>query len=140
MYTIIFSLNSLTCDDLGGCGCPQTSTPCLRRPSYVHPTHTLLLWYPLYIKPHRTLPSDASKSTDRHRIHRYPQPMPASGQSDLPTPLTVQKWHPKLTPYRLLALGTTVAVGTAKAVAAQKGDNGASTTLEWISGVVIFLV
>ncbi|KAF5327260.1 hypothetical protein D9619_003933 [Psilocybe cf. subviscida] len=56
-----------------------------------------------------------------------------------PSPI-LQRWHPKLTPYRLLVLGTTISVGTAKAVAAHGGDQSASTTLEWVSGVVIFLI
>ncbi|KAF9536826.1 hypothetical protein CPC08DRAFT_676976, partial [Agrocybe pediades] len=49
-------------------------------------------------------------------------------------------WHPRLTPYRLLILTTTLSLGTAKAIATQKGSSMVPTTLEWISGVVLFIV
>ncbi|KAF4613856.1 hypothetical protein D9613_007967 [Agrocybe pediades] len=50
------------------------------------------------------------------------------------------RWHPRLTPYRLLIFTTTLALGTAKAIATQKGSTVLPTTLEWISGVALFLV
>jgi len=49
-------------------------------------------------------------------------------------------WFPKISPYRLTVLLTPVAIGTAKAVFSQKGSVTTSITLDWIYGVVIFLV
>ncbi|KAF4613855.1 hypothetical protein D9613_007966 [Agrocybe pediades] len=48
-------------------------------------------------------------------------------------------WHPRLTPYRLCVLTTTLGLGTTKAIATQKGSTVLPTTLEWISGVALFL-
>lgn len=36
----------------------------------------------------------------------------------------LQRWHPKLTPYRLLVLGATIGIGTARAIAVQEGHTG----------------
>ncbi|KAF5327258.1 hypothetical protein D9619_003935 [Psilocybe cf. subviscida] len=66
--------------------------------------------------------------------------MQSPEESDPSPSSSLRRWHPKVTPYRLLVLGTTMGVGTTKAMAAQRGDEGASTTLEWVSGVVIFLI
>ncbi|KIM40796.1 hypothetical protein M413DRAFT_168201 [Hebeloma cylindrosporum] len=52
-----------------------------------------------------------------------------------PTP-----WHPKLTLYRLLVILSTVGVGVAKEVTSYLNLTYASITLEWILGVVLFLV
>jgi len=49
-------------------------------------------------------------------------------------------WHPKISPYRFILFLTPIAIGTAKAVSAQKGSVVTPITLEWIYGVVIFLV
>ncbi|KDR80015.1 hypothetical protein GALMADRAFT_222932 [Galerina marginata CBS 339.88] len=49
-------------------------------------------------------------------------------------------WHPKVTPYRLLFLSTTIALGTAKAILTYQGKAMISTTLEWIAGVVLSLL
>lgn len=49
-------------------------------------------------------------------------------------------WHPKITPYRLLTFLIPIVLGTIKAIATQKGSISEPITLEWISGVVIFLV
>ncbi|KAF9560721.1 hypothetical protein CPC08DRAFT_665098 [Agrocybe pediades] len=49
------------------------------------------------------------------------------------------RWHPRLTPYRLCILTTTLGLGTAKAIATQKGSNVLPITLEWIAGVVLFI-
>jgi len=48
------------------------------------------------------------------------------------------RWHPKITPFRLLTLGTTIALGTAKAVETYREAIYVSVTLEWILGVVVF--
>ncbi|KDR78618.1 hypothetical protein GALMADRAFT_244074 [Galerina marginata CBS 339.88] len=53
--------------------------------------------------------------------------------SDLP-------WHPKITPYRLTVLATTLCLGTAKAISTQRGSIFIPTTFEWLSGTVIFLM
>ncbi|CAA7263500.1 unnamed protein product [Cyclocybe aegerita] len=50
------------------------------------------------------------------------------------------RWFPKLTPYRLVVLSTTIGLGTAKAISSYIGYDTISITLEWISGVVLFLV
>ncbi|KDR69415.1 hypothetical protein GALMADRAFT_215105 [Galerina marginata CBS 339.88] len=51
----------------------------------------------------------------------------------------VQRWHPKITPYRLAIILTTLSLGTAKAVLTQQGRNLLSITLEWITGVAVVL-
>jgi hypothetical protein len=49
-------------------------------------------------------------------------------------------WHPKISPYRFIVFSIPLAVGTAKAISSQKGNVTVPITLEWISGVVVFLV
>jgi hypothetical protein len=49
-------------------------------------------------------------------------------------------WHPKISPYRFIMFLIPLAIGTVKAVLSQKGSVTTPITLEWISGVVIFLV
>jgi hypothetical protein len=49
-------------------------------------------------------------------------------------------WHPKISPYRLIFFSIPLGLGTAKAISSQKGSVRAPIALEWISGVVIFLV
>ncbi|KAF9480741.1 hypothetical protein BDN70DRAFT_877179 [Pholiota conissans] len=51
-----------------------------------------------------------------------------------------ETWHPKVTPYRLITLLTTICLGTAKAVAVQEGSQNEPITLEWVTGIVVFLV
>ena len=61
----------------------------------------------------------------------------------LPTTSSIDssgRWHPKLTPHRMLVLFTTIGFGTAKAYATSRGLSLAATTVEWISAVVIFSV
>ena len=50
------------------------------------------------------------------------------------------RWHPKIPPYRLIFFSIPLAIGTAKAISSQKGKVTVPITLEWISGVVVFLV
>lgn len=57
----------------------------------------------------------------------------------LPT-TSMETWHPKLTPYRLLVLFTTIGLGTAKAYATSRGVSLAATTIEWIAAVVVFIM
>ncbi|KDR84522.1 hypothetical protein GALMADRAFT_133798 [Galerina marginata CBS 339.88] len=60
--------------------------------------------------------------------------------SDLHTsPLTLS-WHPKITPYRLLTLTTTVGFGTWKTVSTQEGSTTTSTTIEWVTGTLLALL
>jgi hypothetical protein len=57
--------------------------------------------------------------------------------------LPQRQWFPKISPYRFTVFSTPLAIGTAKAVLSQKGLGSKTTTpiaLEWIYGVVIFLV
>ncbi|TFK31592.1 hypothetical protein BDQ12DRAFT_716910 [Crucibulum laeve] len=49
-------------------------------------------------------------------------------------------WHPKLTPYRLSFILTTASFGTVKAICTHYNQDVASITLEWISGVVVFIL
>jgi len=49
-------------------------------------------------------------------------------------------WHPKISPYRFIMFSIPLAIGTVKAVSSQKGGVTTPITLEWVSGVVIFLV
>ena len=51
-----------------------------------------------------------------------------------------QSWHPKITPYRVAIISTTLCLGTVKAVLTQQGTSIAPITLEWIMGVVLMLV
>ena len=51
-----------------------------------------------------------------------------------------QSWHPKITPYRLAVISTTLCLGTVKAVLTQQGRSIAPITIEWIMGVVLVLV
>jgi hypothetical protein len=48
-------------------------------------------------------------------------------------------WHPKISPFRFMVFLIPLVVGTVKAVLSQKGRVTTPITLEWISGVVIFL-
>ena len=50
------------------------------------------------------------------------------------------RWHPKISPYRFISFLTPLAIGTVKAVLSYKGSVTTPITLEWISGVVVFLV
>ena len=48
-------------------------------------------------------------------------------------------WHPKISPYRFIVFSIPLAIGTVKAVLSQKGSVTTPITLEWVSGVAIFL-
>ncbi|TFK31736.1 hypothetical protein BDQ12DRAFT_92571 [Crucibulum laeve] len=52
---------------------------------------------------------------------------------------TALSWHPKLTPYRLCVVSLTISLGTAKAIATYRKESVAPITVEWFSGVVVFL-
>ena len=49
-------------------------------------------------------------------------------------------WHPKISPYHFVVFSIPLVVGTVKAVLSYKGRVTTPTILEWISGVMIFLV
>jgi len=49
-------------------------------------------------------------------------------------------WHPKLTLYRLLVIVATVGLAVAKTATSYLNLTFASITLEWILGVVVFLL
>ena len=49
-------------------------------------------------------------------------------------------WHPKLTVYRLLVILSTVGLAIAKSATSYLDLTSASITLEWILGVVVFLL
>ena len=49
-------------------------------------------------------------------------------------------WFPRITPYRLFNLLIPAIINTAKAVVTAQGAQTLPITLEWISGIVVFLV
>jgi len=49
-------------------------------------------------------------------------------------------WLPKISPFRFMAFFIPLAICTVKAVLSQKGSDTTPTTLEWINGIVMFLV
>jgi hypothetical protein len=51
-----------------------------------------------------------------------------------------ERWHPKLTVYRLLIICLTAGSGLAKAILAYRGETTAPITIEWVFGVVVLLV
>jgi len=65
-----------------------------------------------------------------------------SGQisSELLSPRSNPSWHPKLTLYRLLVILSTVGLAAAKTATFCYNLTFASITLEWILGVVVFLL
>ena len=71
--------------------------------------------------------------TNIHRERMDPQESFGIDTSQRP-----DRWHPRITPFRLLTLGTTIALGTAKAVETYQKAIYVSVTLEWILGVVVF--
>jgi len=50
------------------------------------------------------------------------------------------RWHPKISPYRFISFLTPLVIGTVKAVSSLKGSVTTPITLEWIYGLVFFLV
>ena len=49
-------------------------------------------------------------------------------------------WYPKLSPYRCMVFAVPLAIGTVKAVLSLNGSVTTPITLEWILGVVIYLM
>ena len=49
-------------------------------------------------------------------------------------------WRPKISPYRFMVFSIPLVIGTVKAVLSYRGSVTTPITLEWICGVVIFLV
>ena len=54
--------------------------------------------------------------------------------------LSRPRWHPKISPYRFIVFSIPLSIGTVKAILSLKGSVTAPITLEWISGIVIFLM
>ncbi|KIK00152.1 hypothetical protein K443DRAFT_679419 [Laccaria amethystina LaAM-08-1] len=50
------------------------------------------------------------------------------------------RWHPKITIYRLLVLLTTICLGVGKAITSARGAVLVPVTLEWVSGVAVFIL
>jgi hypothetical protein len=63
----------------------------------------------------------------------------SSAFSERPTS-PASTWHPKLTGYRLIVIALTVGFGLSKAILCYKGKSIAPITLEWVFGVVIYLL
>jgi len=49
-------------------------------------------------------------------------------------------WYPKISPYRFIVFFIPLVICTVKAVLSQKGSDTTPITLEWVYGVVVFLV
>ena len=49
-------------------------------------------------------------------------------------------WRPKISPYRFMVFSIPLVIGTVKAVLSYRGSVTTPITLEWICGIVIFLV
>ena len=68
-------------------------------------------------------------------------PRPSSQpSSQIPSAEPNISWHPKLTLYRLLVVVSTVGLAVAKTATSYLNLTFASITLEWILGVVVFLL
>jgi hypothetical protein len=65
-----------------------------------------------------------------------------SGQasSEILSPRSNLSWHPKFTLYRLLVILSTVGLAGAKTATSYLNLTFSSITLEWILGVVVFLL
>jgi len=63
---------------------------------------------------------------------QYPNPTPP-----LPSRL---RWHPKITPFRFAVILVPIIFTTLRAVIIQTGNKTLPITLEWVSGVIIFLM
>ncbi|KIK00153.1 hypothetical protein K443DRAFT_679420 [Laccaria amethystina LaAM-08-1] len=50
------------------------------------------------------------------------------------------RWHPKITVYRLVVLLTTICLGVGKAITSARGAVVVPITLEWVSGVAVFVL
>jgi len=59
-----------------------------------------------------------------------------------PTPTSPRRmrWHPKITPYRLVVILLPITFATLKAVISQTGNKTVPITLEWVFGIVVFLM
>jgi len=94
------------------------------------------------------LKDDSLESTDFHKLpmQSLPSLEPAkftdlTSCRPLDDPgLPRLRWHPKISPYRLIVFSIPVGIGTAKAISSQKGNVTVPITLEWTTGVVVFLV
>ncbi|KDR73092.1 hypothetical protein GALMADRAFT_142776 [Galerina marginata CBS 339.88] len=96
--------------------------------------------------------SSSSRQSSKARLPSRPDlndRVPAIGVNDTdlrppppitPVPELPTSWHPKLTPFRLLNLVLPISISTAKAITSLRGNSTAPTTLELISGVVVYLV
>jgi len=60
--------------------------------------------------------------------------------AEIPSAESSISWHPKLTLYRLLVIVSTIGLAVAKTATSYLNLTFASITLEWILGVVAFLL
>ncbi|KAF8159769.1 hypothetical protein B0H34DRAFT_417352 [Crassisporium funariophilum] len=81
--------------------------------------------------------ADVSPNTSAVDLLAFPRTRQASQSSS-----TTQRipWHPKLTLYRLLIVSLTVGLAIAKSATSYLNLTFASITLEWILGIVVFLL
>ena len=89
-------------------------------------------------------PQCDSESTAVQSLQMQPlqllEPHLVSHESPIAPPLPQIRWHPKISLYRLVMLLTPMVIGTVKAIISAKGGVTAPITIEWVSGVVVFLV
>ena len=70
--------------------------------------------------------------------------LPRAGTSDSNgtnlqnTAAITPSWHPKLTGSRLFVILTTLALGTAKGIAAFRGKTVVPVTIEWVTATIFF--
>ena len=91
---------------------------------------------PSRASPPPTLPSLRSVVKQHTKTTDLNDGLPSSCIPTSPRP----SWFPKISPYRFIVFLFPLAVGTVKAVLSYKGSVTTPITLEWISGVAIFLV
>ncbi|PPR03115.1 hypothetical protein CVT24_012418 [Panaeolus cyanescens] len=78
---------------------------------------------------------------DRIEANTLPQAsLRNRAQHDEDREIRKMRWHPKLTPFRVLTLSICMGLGIAKAVLTYRGFEFAPVAVEWILGTVLFLV
>ncbi|KAF8956145.1 hypothetical protein BDZ97DRAFT_202382 [Flammula alnicola] len=84
---------------------------------------------------------DDSKANYRNSQRRYTlNDQNTYPPDEPPLPVSATLWFPKITPFRLINLVVPAVLGTSKAIASQRGGTALPITLEWISGIVVFLI
>ena len=126
----------------------QHSSPvqAIAGPSRIHslinmtdPSNTTLIESPTAVASATSQPENSSLPKPEYP----PQPINTSGKLENPVLSPWVKdhlWFPRITPCRLFNLLIPAIINTAKAVVTAQGAQTLPITLEWISGIVVFLV